>query len=185
MAGGAAAQRVLCVSVVGSVSLPCSDQSSVNSCACFTATPSRSNSASRVFHFSTSFNAWRLRHSARASTRSACALCRVWGSEPAAMCLIGDSPSAWPPVFPSVVRYRRPTSNDDVEFVLLLHPGIIGASFRPESFGSRPRSAGATGAEGSLEAELAGTILKYCGVEEVVLFWFLHFVSSRLATTHT
>ncbi len=38
-----------------------------------------------VFHFSTSFKACRLRRSARASIRSACSLCWVWGLETGAM----------------------------------------------------------------------------------------------------
>jgi hypothetical protein len=42
---------------------------------------------------------------------------------------------------------------------------MIGASFRSESFGSRPRSAGVTRAEGSLDAELAETILAESGME--------------------
>jgi len=42
----------------------------------------------------------------------------------------------------------------------------MGASFRSESFGSGPRSAGGTGAEGSLDAELAETILAEFGMED-------------------
>ena len=64
--------------------LPCSGWSSVKSFACLAATPSRSSSASRPFHFSTSFNACRLRRSARASVRSAWALCLV-GSDAVGM----------------------------------------------------------------------------------------------------
>ncbi len=42
---------------------------------CLAATPARSNSTSRDFHFSTSFAAWRERRSARASIRSAWMRC--------------------------------------------------------------------------------------------------------------
>ena len=45
-------------------------------------------------------------------------------------------------------------------------PGMIGASFRSESFGSGPRSAGVTGAEGNPDAELAETILADSGMED-------------------
>jgi hypothetical protein len=44
-------------------------------------------------------------------------------------------------------------------------PGMTSAPFRPECFGSGPRSAGVTGAEGSLDAELAETILAESGMK--------------------
>jgi len=50
-------------------------------------------------------------------------------------------------------------------FLLLYIPGMIGAPFLPESFGSEPRSAAASGAKGSLDAELAETILAESGME--------------------
>lgn len=52
--------------------------------------------------------------------------------------------------------------NEDRSHALLFHPyipGMIGTPFLPERFGSGPRSAAVSGAEGSLDAELAETIL--------------------------
>jgi hypothetical protein len=52
-------------------------------------------------------------------------------------------------------------------------PGMTSAPFWPESFGSGPRSAGVTGAEGSLDAGLAETILAGSGMERFLNSGFM------------
>jgi len=66
---------------------PLKTTSSVQSFACLAAIPSRSRSASRTLHFSTSFTACWLRRSARRSIRSTCALRRSGWSGDCAIAL--------------------------------------------------------------------------------------------------
>ena len=52
-------------------------------------------------------------------------------------------------------------------------PGMTSALFWTEIFGSMPRSAGVTGAEGSLDAGLAKTILAGSGMERFLNSGFM------------
>ena len=68
------------------------------------------------------------------------------------------------PAFPVLCPWRMKIARIWFSFLSYI-PAMTSAPFRPEGFGSGPRSAG-TGAEGSLDAELGETILARSGMED-------------------